>query len=96
MNVSIEFLEFSFAAESYSLIIADLSLRYFDNETTIHIVNEIKRILKKNRILLLRAPSINDFNFCVGLGEQLSKSLYFEGDYLKELEEHKWHLEKKK
>ncbi len=32
--------------KKYSLIIADLSLHYFNNETTIHIMKEIKRILK--------------------------------------------------
>ncbi len=74
---------FPFADESYSLIIADLSLHYFDNETTIHIMNEIKRILKNDGILLARVASVNDFNFGAGVGEQLEKNFYFEGDYTK-------------
>ena len=68
---------------SYSLIIADLSLHYFDNETTIHIMSEIKRILRKGGILLSRVASVNDYNFGAGLGEQLEKNYYFEGDYTK-------------
>jgi len=75
--------EFPFDDESYSLIIADLSLHYFDNKTTIHIMNEIRRILKKNGILLSRVASTNDFNFGAGVGEQLEKKFYFEGDYTK-------------
>ena len=74
---------FSFENESYSVIIADLSLHYFDHVTTIHIMNEIKRILKKNGILLARVASVNDYNFGAGIGEQLEKNFYFEGDYTK-------------
>lgn len=68
---------------TYSLIIADLSLHYFDNETTMHIMREIKRILKDNGILLSRVASVNDFNFGAGVGEELEKNYYFEGDYTK-------------
>lgn len=75
--------KFPFEDESFSLIIADLSLHYFDNETTINIMNEIKRILKKNGILLSRVASVNDFNFGAGVGEELEKNFYFEGDYTK-------------
>ncbi len=75
--------KFPFHDESYSLIIADLSLHYFDNDTTIHIMNEIRRILKRNGILLARVASINDVHFGTGVGEQLEKNFYFEGDYTK-------------
>lgn len=44
--------KFPIADNKYSLIIVDLSLHYFNNETTIHIMREIKRILKDNGILL--------------------------------------------
>ena len=74
---------FPLASESYSLIIADLSLHYFDNETTMHIMREIKRSLKNNGILLARVASVNDFNFGAGVGAQLEKNFYFEGDYTK-------------
>ena len=75
--------DFPVEDNTYSLIIADLSLHYFDNETTIHIMKEIKRILKKGGILLSRVASVNDFNFGAGAGKQLEKNYYFEGDYTK-------------
>lgn len=74
---------FPFADKSYSLIIADLSLHYIDNDATINIMNEIKRVLKDNGVLLARVASVNDFNFGAGIGEQLEKNFYFEGDYTK-------------
>ena len=75
--------KFPFNDNSYSIIIADLSLHYFDNETTIYIMKEIKRILKSNGILLARVASINDFNFGAGVGTELERNFYFEGDYTK-------------
>lgn len=75
--------KFPIADNKYSLIIADLSLHYFNNETTIHIMSEIKRILKDGGILLSRVASINDFNFGAGQGEKLENNYYFEGDYTK-------------
>lgn len=75
--------DFPIEDNSYSLIIADLSLHYFDNATTIHIMNEIKRILKQDGTLLARVASVNDFNFGAGVGQELEKNYYFEGDYTK-------------
>lgn len=74
---------FPFDDNSFSLIIADLSLHYFDNSTTIHIMEEIKRVLTDGGILLARVASINDFNFGAGVGKELEKNYYFEGDYTK-------------
>ena len=74
---------FPIVDNKYSLIIADLSLHYFNNETTIHIMKEIKRILKVNGVLLSRVASVNDFNFGAGQGEKLENNYYFEGDYTK-------------
>ena len=75
--------DFPIEDNSYSLIIADLSLHYFDNATTIHIMNEIKRIMKQDGTLLARVASVNDFNFGAGVGQELEKNYYFEGDYTK-------------
>ena len=69
--------------KKYLLIIADLSLHYFNNETTIHIMKEIKRILKDGGVLLARVASVNDFNFGVGQGEKQENNCYFEGAYTK-------------
>ena len=46
-------------------------------------MNEIKRILKTDGILLARVASVNDFNFGAGVGEEREKNFYFEGDYTK-------------
>lgn len=51
---------FPFLDNSKDLIIADLSLHYFSSEDTKHIMNEIKRVLKPNGILLARVASIKD------------------------------------
>lgn len=63
-------MKFSIADKKYSLIIADLSLHYFNNETTIHIMKEIKRILKDGGVLLAIVALVNDFNFGAGQGEK--------------------------
>lgn len=47
-----------FANESYSLIIADLSLHYFSKMTTIKIMKELKRVLKPGGVLLARVNSL--------------------------------------
>lgn len=46
-------------------------------------MREIKRILNNNGILLSRVASVNDFNFGAGVGEELERNYYFEGDYTK-------------
>ena len=52
-----------FEDESIEIIIADLSLHYFNEEITNNIVKEINRVLKVNGYLIARANSINDVNF---------------------------------
>lgn len=74
---------FPFEDCSYKIIIADLSLHYFDNKTTIYIMKQIKRVLKKNGVLLARVASEKDINFGAGIGKKLEKNFYFEGDYTK-------------
>lgn len=64
----------------YSLVIADLCLHYFDNETTIRIMNEIKRILKDGGILLARVATVNDYNFGAGQGRMLEENYYLTDD----------------
>lgn len=74
---------FPIVDKKYSLIIADLSLHYFNNETTIHIMKEIKRILKDGGVLLARVALVNDFNFGADQGEKQENNYYFEGVYTK-------------
>lgn len=58
------------------IIIADLSLHYFKKDTTYKILQEIKRVLKQNGILIFRVNSINDINFGARQGKEIEKHLY--------------------
>ena len=51
---------FPFDDDSFSIIIADISLHYFTDKKTIQIMKEIKRILKHGGYLIARVSSIND------------------------------------
>ena len=72
-----------FKENTFDLIIADLSLHYFDEKTTIEIMKEIKKILKPNGHLLARVNSIKDINHGAGQGKQLEKNYYFVEGYNK-------------
>jgi len=65
-----------FEDESIEIIIADLSLHYFNNDTTKIIVKEIKRVLKGNGYLIARVNSVNDINYGAGSGEEIEKNFY--------------------
>lgn len=72
-----------FEDNSFDLIIADLSLHYFDEKATINIMKEIKRILKPNGNLLARVNSTSDLNYGAGKGEKLEDNYYFVEGYNK-------------
>ncbi len=74
---------FPIADNTYSIIIADLCIQYFCEIDTFHIIEEIKRILKPNGILLARVARVDDYAYGAGVGEELEKHYYFEGDYYK-------------
>ena len=76
-------LPFPIESNSYSVIIADLSLHYFNERDTIHIMEEIKRLLKPGGVLLARVARVDDYHFGAGVGKELEKNFYFEGDYYK-------------
>ena len=65
-----------FEDESIQLIIADLSLHYFDDETTKKIIKDLKRVLKEKSYLIFRVNSINDLNYGAGEGEEIEKHFY--------------------
>ena len=58
------------------LIIADLSIHYFIEKVTFFILDEIKRVLKPNGVLLFRVNSINDTNYGAGSGKEIEHHLY--------------------
>lgn len=59
-----------------SIIICDLSLHYFTEKVTIKILEEIKRVLKTDGILLFRVNSVRDFNHGAGEGKEIEPHLY--------------------
>lgn len=67
----------------FDIIIADLSLHYFDEKTTILIMQEIKRILSPNGHLLARVNAINDINYGALQGKKLEDNFYFVDGYNK-------------
>lgn len=72
-----------FADDSFDIVIADLSLHYFDTETTKSVMREIKRILTANGSLLARVNSTEDTNFGAGKGELIEENYYFVNGYNK-------------
>lgn len=58
------------------IIISDLSLHYFTEQKTFEILNEIKRVLKPNGILLFRVNSVKDVNYGAGEGTEIEFHLY--------------------
>ena len=73
--------KFTFEDNSFYIIIADICLQFFNEQKTKHIMNEIKRILNKNGLLIARVPSINDTNFGAGYGRELEKRYYDQGSW---------------
>ena len=86
-NVETMLLDFSeklpFEDESFDLVIADLSLHYFDTKTTEKIMKEIKRIIAPKGFLLARVNSIYDVNHGAGEGEKIEDNFYFVKGYNK-------------
>ena len=68
---------------SFDVVIADLSLHYFSEATTMEVMKEIKRILKRNGCLLARVNSLDDLNFGAGQGEKIEDNYYFVDGYNK-------------
>ena len=66
-----------FGDNCFDLIIADLSLHYFDEKTTKNIMKEIKRVLKPKGHLLARVNSIEDVNHGAGKGKIIEKKFLF-------------------
>ena len=86
-DVETKFLDISqpmpFKKNSFDIIIADLTLHYFDTPTTFSVMNEIKRILTPNGYLFARVNSVYDTNYGAGQGEKIEENFYFVNGYNK-------------
>ena len=69
-----------FEDNSFDLIIANLSLHYFDYETTIKILNEIRRILTSGGKLIARLNSKNDAKHGYGTGIKIEEDYFMQGE----------------
>lgn len=58
------------------LIIADLSLHYFNKETTKYIISELRRVLQYDGYVICRVNSIRDINYGSGKGDTIEENYY--------------------
>lgn len=72
-----------FKNDSFEVVVADLSLHYFDSETTKEILSEIKRILTKGGYFFARVNSIKDANYGALQGEKIEENFYYVNGYNK-------------
>ena len=72
-----------FDDNSVDVIIADLSLHYFDANTTRFIFDEIHRVLTDNGLLIARVNSINDKVHIPTDAKETEKNLYYDGTIYK-------------
>ncbi len=72
-----------FSDNCFDIIVADLSLHYFDDETTKSIMKEIRRILSPSGYLLARVNSTNDINYGAAQGEKIDTNYYYVDGYNK-------------
>lgn len=72
-----------FKDNSINIIIADLSLHYFNQETTKFIFEDIYRILKKDGYLIARVNSTNDDNHISENSIEIEKNFYYDGKIYK-------------
>lgn len=67
--------KFPFQDNEFDVVVADLSLHYFEWELTKQIVSEIIRVLKKNGLLVARVNSDKDYAFGANNGEVIEPGL---------------------
>lgn len=58
------------------IIISDLSLHYFSEQTTHKIIEDMQRVLKPNGLLIFRVNSINDINHGAGEGIEIEHHFF--------------------
>ena len=65
-----------FEDNTFSAIVANLSLHYFDDKTTKMIISQIQRILKPKAKLIARVNSLEDKEFGAGAGTELEPGFF--------------------
>ena len=72
-----------FSDNSKDVIIADLSLHYFDLNTTNFIFDEIYRVLTTDGLLIARVNATNDKLHIPDNSKEIEKNYYYDGDIYK-------------
>ena len=72
-----------FENNSIDVVIADLSLHYFDSNITNFIFNEIYRVLSNGGLLIARVNATNDKFYIPENTEQIEKNYYYDGTIYK-------------
>lgn len=72
-----------FENNSIDIIIADLSLHYFDNQTTNYIFSEIYRVLKNDGYFIARVNSVNDKLHIPITAHEIENNFYYDGTIYK-------------
>lgn len=65
-----------FPDESFDLVVASLSIHYFDWETTCRIVREIARVLRPGGRFLCRVNRVGDVHFDYGRGTEVEPDFF--------------------
>lgn len=68
---------------SIDVIIADLSLHYFNSTTTDFIFDEIYRVLSDNGLLIARVNATNDMLHIPENSKEIEKNFYYDGEIYK-------------
>lgn len=81
-NANIKQLDMSkplpFEDNSFDLVFANLSIHYFDKDTTVSLLKEIKRIIKNKGYFVGSVNSSKTFKFIKDSAIELEKNYYFE------------------
>jgi len=72
-----------FENDSIDVIIADLSLHYFDLSTTTFVFDEIYRVLKDDGYLIARVNATNDKLHIPDNAEEIEKNFFYDGNIYK-------------
>ena len=72
-----------FENNSINIIIADLSLHYFNSSITKYIFEDMHRVLKADGYLIARVNSVNDTNHIPANSEELENNFYYDGKIYK-------------
>lgn len=72
-----------FENNSINVIIADLSLHYFDLPTTTFVFDEIHRVLKDDGYLIARVNATNDKLHIPDNAEEIEKNFFYDGNIYK-------------